>query len=364
MTATQEFVDYYQLLGVAETVKGDKIKEAIRNQRRVWNKRAGQADPIKRSLAEERIRQLAEAERELLNADSRRAYDQRRSSRGPTTQSNVPPPAGGTRDWLVEAREYFINGNPHAANYAAREAVSVNGANHEAWDIRANSSFLMGRYGDAEYEFNEAIRLQPDNPDYHFDLAEAYAATGLWPKALAEYETALKLNPGNPVYKTAIANVYLATKEPQRALELMEAVVAENPDPFFQYYLAQALHDVNLTKWARLRNGRYVITSAEQIAVTRQMSGRALKLSFEDRDLRASLEENLQLADAAEKMVWVHKDLKAWLVGLFFGLVIIAASPVVGVLIILVVLASYVPLHYKALWRFNARLPGIVSKGV
>lgn len=362
-TATDEFVDYYLILTVAETVDAEAIKKAIREQRRVWNKHAGLPDPVKRTLAEKRIRDLAAAERELLDPARRKSFDERRRTHRPT---NATPSGGdtGTRDWLAMAREYFANGNPHSANYAAREAISVNGANHEAWSIRANASFQMGKFGDAEYEFNEAIRLQPDNSDYHFDLAEAFAAVGGWGKALASYELALRLSPGNPVYKTAIANVYIQNNDPQRALNLMEEVVRDHPElPVFQYYLALALHDVNLTKWGTTSANRWIIISEAQIAITREMSGRALKLNFDDAPLRASLEDNLRLANAAAETAWFHSNIGGWLIALVIGLGMIANNGI-GIPIVAVVIFGYFKTHNMPRWKHNSKQLGIKSRGI
>jgi curved DNA-binding protein CbpA len=363
MTTTAEFVNYYEILSVAETADADAIQKAIRDQRRTWNKRAGQSDPIKRAQAEERIRQLAEAERVLLDPTSRAKFDQAskvyRPPSAPTSTSD-----GATRDWLLEARSYFAKGNAPSAYYAAREAIALNGARHEAWSIRANSSFLMNNFRDAEFEFNEAIRLQPNNPDYHFDLAEAYASADQWRSALGEYETALRLAPGNPVYRTAIANVYIQNEIPDRALEIMEGVVKEFPDTeVFQYYLALALHDVNLTKWSRLRDGSWSLTSEAQIDITRRMSGRALGLKYDDQRLRASLQENLDLADAAAEDAWYHGDFGPYMFAVLVGICALAAYGL-GVLIIGAAVWVYVATHRMPRWKHNAKSPFIAQRGI
>lgn len=363
MTSTMELVDFYALIGVAETVDDEQIKRAIREQRRMWNKRAAQADAVKRSQAEQRIRDLAEAERVLLDPAKRRDFDlQLRTGR---TRRPEPGAAHGDgRNWLDAAREYFEQNNAHSAYYAAREAIAVNGAAHEAWSIRANSSFLMGNYGDAEFEFNEAIRLQPDNPDYHFDLAEAYAAHGILDRAKAEYETALRLDAGNPVYRTAIANVFINQGQPGKALEIMEAIVKEYPEvQIFQYYLALALHDVNLTKLSRVQGGGYILTSAEQVQVTRDMSGRALRLKYDDKALRASLQENLDLAQRAEQVRFFHSSIGGWAFALLVGLFMVAYHGL-GILIMGIVVVAYVALHRMPVWKHNAGMLAIAHRGI
>lgn len=375
---TATFVDFYDILSLPETADADRITEAIRGQRRIWNKRAGQSDAVQKSLAEQRIRDLAEAERVLLDAGARSLYDGTRvqnKARAAADSAARQGAAGeGARDWLAEARTFYAGGNAHAANYAAREAIAVNGASHEAWNIRANSSFILANYADAGFEFREAIRLMPHNAAYHFDYGEAHAASGNWADALAEYEIALQQVPGDPVYKTAIANVFLNTGKPEQALQLMEEVVKARPDvEVFQYYLAWALHDTNLTKWSRLRGGGVLITSPEQIKVTREMSGRALALKFSDDALRASLQDNLRRADLAEASKWTGSSnilgyLGATLVGLImlfagFG----AGAGVVGLIGLIVAglaVWTFVARHHKPGWKFNAANPAIQNRGV
>lgn len=375
---TATFVDFYDILSLPETADPDRIKDAIRGQRRIWNKRAGQSDAIQKSLAEQRIRDLAEAERVLLDDAARSIYDSTRvqnKARAAAESANATGSGSdGSRDWLTEARSFYANGNAHAANYAAREAIAVNGASHEAWNIRANSSFILANYADAGFEFREAIRLMPQNASYHFDYGEAHAATGNWADALAEYEIALQQVPGDPVYKTAIANVFLNTGKPDQALQLMEEVVKARPDvEVFQYYLAWALHDVNLRKWSRLRGGGVIITSPEQIRITREMSGRALQLKFSDDTLRASLQDNMQRADLAEAAKWTGSGNMLWYLGAaLVGIIMLfsgfgAGSAVVGIIGLLIgglAVWVFIMRHHKPGWKFNAANPAIQTRGV
>lgn len=364
MVATLEFVNFYEILpGIVETSDSNAIKDAIREQRQVWNKRAAQADPVKREQAQKRVRDLAEAERVLLNPERKRAFDQERLQYRP--QENMAAQAGVSgRDWLALARDYYERGNAPAANYAAREAITQNGANHEAWAIRANSSFLMGEYQDAGFEFREAIRLKPDSPEYHFDYGEAFAALGKLTEARGEYEAALRLVPGNPLYQTAIANVFLKEGQPQKALDIMEDVVKQHPTvSAFQYYLALAIERVQLTKWSQVKNGNWVITSQAQIDITRQMSGRALSLQFDDEPLRRSLQENLTLADKAAQVKWFHSNVLGWSIALLVGLALIAEKGF-GLIIVVAVVVLYTVTHRMPTWKHSAKTAAIARRGI
>lgn len=360
----QEFVNYYEILGLAETADDKTIKKAIREQRQIWNKRAAQANPVKREQAQKRVRDLGAAERVLLDPNGRQGFDQQLRQYRPATNHVTVNADQGGRDWLSLAREYFERGNAQSAYYCAREAIAQNGANHEAWAIRANSSFSMGKYQDAGFEFRETISLKPDSAEYHFDYAEAFAALGSVNEAIGEYETALRLEPGNPLYRTAIANMCLKQGDPQRALKLMEEVVQEYPnEPVFQYYLALAIERVQLTMWSRLRNGNYLITSWAQIDVTRKMSGRALSLNFDDEPLRRSLNENLTLAERAAQTKFFHSNVKEYGIALVVSLFLIAYHGI-GVLAVAAVIGLYVLTHRMPVWQHNAKNPFIAKQGI
>lgn len=367
MTMTQEFVNFYGILpGIVETSDEATIRDAIREQRQIWNKRAAQADPVKREQAQKRIRELAGAERVLLDPAKRRDFDQQARQYRP--QENTVPPAGiGERDWLATAQEYFDRGNFASANYAAREAITHDSGNHSAWSIRANSSFNMGKFDDAGYEFREAIRLKPDSAEYHFDYGDAFAQLGT-PESLrnarGEYEAALRIEPGNPVYRTAVASIHLRLAEPDKALAIMEEVVKEYPDQkFFQYYLALAIEAVQDSKWSQTRDGHLMITSEAQINVTREMAGRALKLQFDDEPLRKALQRDLDMANKAAETKWFHSNIGAWAFALLVSLALIAANGI-GIIFVLAVVVLYVLTHHRPVWKQNAKNPAIVKRGI
>lgn len=365
MTATQEFVNFYEILpGVVETSDENKIRQAIREQRQIWNKRAAQADPVKREQAQKRVRDLGEAERVLLDPNKKRSFDQQARQYHPQAGPSAAQAGPGDRDWLVVAREYFDRGNYASAKYAAREAISRGAANHEAWSIRANSSFNMGEFQDANFEFKEAISLKPDSAEYHFDYGDAFAQLGQLPQARGEYEAALRLDPGNPLYRTAVASIQLRQGEANKALAVMEDVVNEYPDQqFYQYYLALAIEAVQDGKWSATGDGKLMITSQAQIDITREMSGRALKLKFDDEPLRKSLQRNLELANNAAAIRWYHSNVGAWAIALVISLALIAFYGI-GVILAAAVIALYVVTHRRPQWKQNARDPRIVRRGI
>lgn len=367
MTMTQEFVNFYEILpNIVETSNDEVIRKVIREQRQIWNKRAAQADPVKREQAQKRVRDLGEAERVLLDQAKKREFDQKARQHRPE-ENSAAQTSSGTRDWMALARQYFDRGNFASANYAAREAISQDGANHQAWSIRANSSLNMGEFKDAGYEFREAIRMKPDCAEYHFDYGDAFAQMGTSEslrEARSEYEAALRLEPGNAVYRTAVASAQLRQGELTQALAVMEDVVKEHPNvPFFQYYLALAIEAVQDSKWSRTRDGRLLLTSEAQINMTHEMSARALRLKFDDEPLRKSLQRNLDLAAKAAETQWFHSSVGGWGFALLISLAFIAAHGI-GIIFVIVVVGLYAATHRRPVWKQNSRNPAIVKRGI
>jgi tetratricopeptide (TPR) repeat protein len=318
MTAAT-FVDYYEILQLAQTADATQIKAAVSQQRRIWIKRQASADPKRRAEAEARVRHIDEAEQVLLNDGQRQAYDRRLPQQRSAASEVVPQ--SDAADWLDRARAYLDMGNAGAAHRAAREATNQRGADHAAWSVRAYASFLLGQVSDAEFEFAEAIRIAPDEADYHHDLGDVYSMQEKWPQAMREFEIALRLSPGNPVTRTSVAQVLLATDQSQRALEIMEAVVKEHQgNDYFKYYLGAALEATARDAVTLLRDGTIIVTSEAQATKLEQHARRIDRLMLDDEDAKTAVAELRRLAAASREPMWVHSQ--AWQV---YGIALLAA---------------------------------------
>ncbi len=299
---TATFVNYYSILEVQPSASPETIRDAIKAQRRTWVKRQQAPSKERQREAEDRVRQIDEAEKVLLSDAARKEYDRELAN----YKAPLPAPGpslDGSGDWLQRAYEFLARGDAQSAAYAARQATEQHGANHQAWAVRARASFIVGREQDAVFEFNEAIRIKPDADEYHFDLGSVYESKGNWNAAMQCYEQASTLAPSVPLYRVAVASVFLSNDLPERALPILDAVHKEHPDvEEFNVYLAWALNDATVNQWTHLRGGEQIITSPEQIELTKRNLQRAIALEFDEKQLRGQIAHNLNLAHDAERM--------------------------------------------------------------
>jgi len=367
--AATDFVNYYKLLEIEQTANDDQIKKAISTQRRTWVKRQQAPNKDKQREAEDRVRQIDEAQKTLLTPERRKQYNQQLANyRPPTPQAG--PSMDGSQDWLQRAKDFLAQGDSLSAAYAARQATEQHGGNHEAWAIRAHANAVTGHDDDAVFEFNEAIRIKPDEPEYHFDLGSFHESRSNWASALQSYQTASSLAPEVPMYRVAIASVYLNNDLASQALPIMEQIHQECPDvEDFTVYYAWALNDSCISSWTKLRDGSRIITKPEQIARAREVLNKANALKFNEPALRANINGNLKLCDDAEKTQFRLPGLSIvgqatdggcgftlfafavvigfWLLPIF----IIAASPPVGILMLLVWGFGFYKLGFQPAWK-------------
>jgi tetratricopeptide (TPR) repeat protein len=299
-------VDYYMILEIDEKAGEAQIREAVKNQRRLWYKRQDAPTPEKRREAEDRMHVISDAERILLNPAERAAYDQKLRTRIPEPDTaDAAGDTGPSTDWTGRAADYLRNGRVEAAHGAAREATDRKGSDHEAWAIRGRASLLMNQADSAVFEFGEAIRLRPGSDEYRFDLGGAFEAKRDYDRALSSYREAADLAPANRGYRISMASVYLQADQPEQALGVLDPLHdAEPRDEICNFYLAMALSDATFNRWTQVGPDRYLITTKEQAALGNRNLRRAFALEFDDDGLRNHLLDSLRLVKESEALVF------------------------------------------------------------
>lgn len=302
-----ELVDYYRILEIAEDAEQNEIVHALKIQQRSWRKRQNSPTLATRQDAERRMADLADAEKILLDPAARRDFDSRRRSRPPTPTILVDE----SIDWGERANHSFAQGDMESANHAAQNALTQASsayAKDHLWNIRAQSALSIGDWREAEFSFIETLRLKPNHPEYHFDYGCALELREQYADAMREFREASTLEPSNPRYGAAIADVHIAIDEVAMALTIMEDIVREHPDDeSFQRGLALALLLSSKEKMTTCRvNGEELvyITSIPQADYIKSALTRAMRLKFEEADLRAAIQRELARAESATDLVW------------------------------------------------------------
>jgi Flp pilus assembly protein TadD len=371
--ATQ-FVNYYEILGVDKTASDDQIKAAVKAGRALWFPRQQHPKREVEREAQDRMKNIRDAEKILLNPESRAAHDKAIAAYVPPRPAPTPQAesAGGTqRDWVAEAAKHLRENAPAAAAGAAREATQRDGANPEAWALRGRSSLLLNQADSAIFEFGEAVRLQPASDEFHGDLGSAYEVKHDYDQAISCFRTAQQLAPNVRRYPMSIGSLYIMEDKPKEAIQILEPLQTAQPDDqAVNYLLAFALRDDTFYSWSPVGGdtSRRLITTREQVDTTKRNIERAQALAFDDDDLRADLNSYLGNARKAERASFRFPGRKVAsssggagclmvivylaALGIIFG--VLSSQPIIGVVLLLAAAFGWYKLAFKPRWKRNA----------
>jgi tetratricopeptide (TPR) repeat protein len=367
-----EFVNLYKVLDIGQDASDEQIRAAIKTQRKLWNSRQQNRDKEIEREAEDQLARVRSAEKTLLDPAGRANHDAQIAAYVPPAPERQPNSDPDGRDWVAEAVEHLRENRPEAAAGAAREATDREGSNHAAWVLRGRASLRLNQADNAIFEFGEAVRLKPTSDEYHCDLGSAYESKRNYDKALDSYRRAQRLAPAVRQYPLRIASVYLEDGKAEQAVELLVPLQAAQPDDqMCNYFLAYALNDYTLKTWTAVETLR-VITTREQVSVTKRNITRAQELTFDDDELRRELLLNLGEALAAEKSTYrlpgrqLSREMDAGggcvlAIGYFIAFCtlmgLLASDPLVGLPLLVAAGYGWYRLAYKPQWKRNAADP-------
>jgi Tfp pilus assembly protein PilF len=381
-------VNYYDLLEITRTATAEDIRAAITKQRRIWVRRQSSPDPDRRAEAEQRVRQIDQAEKTLLNSAERSAFDARLAGersplpppRADRRTSTEPPPSGQrtAHDWLERARTFLAQGNLGAATRAAREATSLAPGLAEAWHLYAQASAEDDRPADAEWGYAEAIDLEPDNVEFRRGLGEAYLKQRKWRQAVTEFERVLQRSPDDARARAGLGEAYVNNGNAKQGLVLLEKAVEASPDDVdVKTSYAYALHGSAVGSLSELDTGAMLVLSRRQLALVRRNARKTRALRLSDPKVRELSDELRSLAKDAAKAIWMpsfHKRYYAIALGLAILLMALAPRGVegsslyqgVGVVMALIVVGWYVWRHRIPAWKIRRKDLGqkIVRRGL
>lgn len=309
-------VNFYRELGIEPSSDLDAISTAIRENRRRYRQLAGSPKLEQRSLAEQKIKMLAEAEKRLSDPNSRAAYDE--ELRRQPAHVPVPQSTSKSSTWIESAQSYLANGQARNAAAAAKEATRAQPESIEAWKVRAYAALELQDFQDAEFSASEAQRRSPSDATVSGLLGDVYDAEERYADAEKAYSHAASIDTKNPHWPVRVAQTIHDQGRTKEAEEYAHAVLFKYPGnteakTTYAVMLLQAIESALSTD----HDGSY-ITNKNQIAFVEARMGTVQELSSADEDLAVAYNEISQLLVQAKsrRFVWPGRDFFV-LVGVF-----------------------------------------------
>ncbi|GAA2758123.1 tetratricopeptide repeat protein [Actinopolymorpha rutila] len=346
-------VDYYEILEVAPGASTEQIRAAITAQRRVWVRRQSSPDPERRAYAEQRVRDVDAAEKALLDAAARSAYDEklaraRRSAATKGTGTGAGGQGSGSNGDAVRDRVP-----------APTPAPGGPGGPRGPGPSGGTGSGGSGGPGTSGH------RRDPDLDD-HLRRGDRYLEQGRWRLAQAEYDYVREREPDNLRALTGLGAAQVGAGRVKEGLTVLQRAVEANPEAEdVKVALATALYEVAVTSVDHWGDGRGtdrpVITSRRQYTLVRRHLRRIRKLELTDWNVTMYAEELKDLLAEARAPVWVRsRSLRLYLVPLagailFVALAHVESLRVVGACWIVLIVALYVLRHRQPAWKQHRR---------
>jgi tetratricopeptide (TPR) repeat protein len=311
----------YEVLGVESSASEDTIRAAITEQRRAWRRRTASPEIEVRHEAERRMKQLNDAERTLLDAASRRAYDEQLRAGGPSTSS----PAGDS-NWLVKAAQQIESGQHEIAAFTARHAVDADPENPYAWSVLASAASGAGDQQTAMTAITKAIGLDPENAALFFTRGTIYTKAGEHERALASYRAASGLATRNVQYREAVVAALQAQGHLDDAIAEALAFFQRDPDNGdARTMVAAAIERRAEAAHHEMPNGILVIASLQQASYVESLANRGLSVQAPDPMVNDDLSRHRARARAARKRRLSSSALRRkWKYPVGLGLLVIA----------------------------------------
>lgn len=260
-------VNYYDLLGVSQDVDRATIEQAIKKARRLWNNRANNPDASIRAEAEQHVREVAEAERILLNEAKREEYNQQLLLNHQSDDvDNAPDDNSNWEDEFFRA--YNQDMNDYAAQIAQR-VISSNERNGRAWFLYGEALRRGGQPGQAINAFQRAtLYMTSDEPEgVYRQLGFAYMAIDSYANALRAFGNASQISPSNAEYYALQANCYRMIDMIPEAISAAEKgfQLAPNDNSIrFEYFVTLRADALAAMSYNR-SSGKHLITNKVQL---------------------------------------------------------------------------------------------------
>lgn len=257
-------VNYYELLEISQNADKTTIEQAIRRTRRVWNNRANNPDVTIRAEAERRVKEIAEAEKILLDENKRKEYDLQLNQE-PKTEIEDQNPTNNC-DWEEEFfQAYNRDMNDYAAQIAQHE-ISVHERNGRAWFLYGEALRRSGNISQGIEALKRASLLL-DDPGVYRQLGFAYADVEQYVEAWKAFLNAAKIEPNVAEYHALASNCLRTIGMITEAIaEAKEAYSIDPSDEQVKFELFAALYEDAMKAMAYNRSsGKHLILNKKQL---------------------------------------------------------------------------------------------------
>ena len=293
-------INYYELLEIPQNADKPTIEQAIRKNRRVWNNRANNPDAAIRAEAERYVKEIADAEKILLDESKRQEYDLQ-LSQGPA--SDVSDQGSSERiDWEDEFfQAYNRDMNDYAAQIAQRE-IRANERNGRAWFLYGEALRRSGNVSQGIDALKRATLLLNDAGVYR-QLGFAYTNIEEYGEAFKAFQTASQIDPNIAEYHSLSANCLRMVGMTTEAIK--EANIAYSIDPNdedVKFELFIALYEDAMKAMAYNRSsGKHLIINKKQLDyVNGLLETMSVVVPKNDSKCTKAMEEVVQIVVDAE----------------------------------------------------------------
>ena len=295
--------DYYKLLNVDPSASTEEIQAAIKKTRRLWNTRSTNPNADIRAEAEQNIRDIAEAEKILLNPSERAQYDVALSQKGnsaPSTSSNQQ--SYDDNSWFDQADYYRRRGDYYSLISLAQSVINAQPQNYMAWYVLGDAHYNQENYSEAVRCLNQSLRLKPTAMAFE-SLGFVYLDNDDYDNAHFNFTQAMAEDRDCANYKYECAETLRLMGKPKEALYLVETAYKIDPNVgSAKSIYFSCLRDLIYKSVSYNRSsGRHIIINKRQLDFVKQYLPKLSTMVIRDRSDHVKVENELrQMVIAAE----------------------------------------------------------------
>nr|WP_301888296.1 tetratricopeptide repeat protein [Bifidobacterium dentium] len=298
-----EFIDYYEVLGVDKSARMDEIHKAGVIAIRRASKLSTHPDMEKQQKGQRDLKAAEEAMDILTDEAKRKAYDTsydrdkaaaEKATQAENDAARRQAESDTTGDFIQDAIDYMDCSQWRNASMAAKEATRQNPKNAKAWFVRGEAAMNLSDYADAAFSLAQADKLDPDNATILCTLGEAYDYEGKPKESEPYFRRAYQLQPNNSYYGGRIAWSLSDQGRLKEALDFCTELYKKFKDDRYirGTYVNILLNDIEASGH-QMPNGTYLYVSKEQLAYAQKRFAEIDSIGVPNGDNYKSMRERL-----------------------------------------------------------------------